>query len=261
MAQTQAKDNLANKPVSSGGVSDGDKGDITVSGSGGTWTIDNGAVSNAKLGTGIDAAKLADGSVSNAEFQYLGGVTSDIQTQINAKQATLVSGTNIKTVNGTTLLGSGDLTVATSYTLVASLANDLVTGANTTLNNVTGLVFTYAANSIYRIHIYGAVSAAATTTGNGFAFDLSSAVTAIWLQHIHQLANSGTITGGSSVADAASIGVSSGVPVANAFIPVYGTGLLRTGANTGTAQLQYRSEVAAVSTLRAGTVLLVEKIG
>lgn len=63
-------------------------GDVTASGTGSVAaTIANLAVTNAKVATGIDAAKIADGSVSNAEFQYLGGVTSDIQTQLNAKQA------------------------------------------------------------------------------------------------------------------------------------------------------------------------------
>jgi hypothetical protein len=46
-------------------------------------TITNIENADIKSGAAIDAAKLADGSVSNAEFQYLANVTSDIQTQFN----------------------------------------------------------------------------------------------------------------------------------------------------------------------------------
>lgn len=38
--------------------------------------------------------------------------SSQVDTLLAAKQATLVSGTNLKSINGTTLLGSGDLTVS-----------------------------------------------------------------------------------------------------------------------------------------------------
>lgn len=48
-------------------------------------------------------------TVTSTELGYVSGVTSAIQTQLNAKQATLVSGTNIKTVNSVSLLGSGNI--------------------------------------------------------------------------------------------------------------------------------------------------------
>lgn len=51
--------------------------------------IDAGTLDAARLPTGIDAAKIGDGSVSTTEFQYLNSVTSNIQTQLNGKANTL----------------------------------------------------------------------------------------------------------------------------------------------------------------------------
>ena len=52
-----------------GGIDDGDKGDITVSNSGDTFTIDNGVISTAKIADdAITNAKLATNSVSQAKM-------------------------------------------------------------------------------------------------------------------------------------------------------------------------------------------------
>ena len=64
------------------------------------------------LPTGIDAAKISTGLISNAEFDYLNGLTDNIQTQFTGKQDTLVSATNIKTIEGQSLLGSGNIDLA-----------------------------------------------------------------------------------------------------------------------------------------------------
>ena len=176
-----------------------------------------------------------------------------------SKQDTLVSATNIKTINGSSVLGSGDLVVSSGYHLVATLSGDQATGANVTPVTLTGLVFSYAANSKYRIWFMGNVAPTAATTGCGFQFDLSSAVTSISVRFSHQLANTGTLSGGHSIADDASVGVSSGMPGTSTY-PVSGEGILITGANTGTAQLRFRSETTAVTTCKSGFTLVIEKI-
>lgn len=52
-------------------------------------TITNIENADIKVGAAIDATKIANGQVSNTEFQYLDGVTSAIQTQLNDKVSNL----------------------------------------------------------------------------------------------------------------------------------------------------------------------------
>lgn len=74
----------------------------------------------------IDASKIADGSVSSTEFQYLGGVTSDIQTQLGDKLP-LAGGTMTGTITSQTIIPSA----ASTYNLGASGNNYLNVYANT----------------------------------------------------------------------------------------------------------------------------------
>ena len=58
---------------------------ITTVGTIGTGTWQGTAVANAYIGTGINATKLADGTVTNTELQYINSLTSNAQTQLNSK--------------------------------------------------------------------------------------------------------------------------------------------------------------------------------
>lgn len=78
--------------VSSGSLSDGDKGDIVVSGSGATWTIDTGVVSTSKMGGDVTTAgkALLDDADATAQRVTLG--LGSIATQ-NANAVSITGGT------------------------------------------------------------------------------------------------------------------------------------------------------------------------
>src|SRR5210317_957779 len=65
-------------------------GDITIADTG-VAAISSGVVVNDDINSSaaIDATKIHDGSVTNTEFGYVGVLTSDAQTQIDSKQATI----------------------------------------------------------------------------------------------------------------------------------------------------------------------------
>jgi hypothetical protein len=101
-----------------GGISDGDKGDITVSSSGATWTIDNGAVTYAKMQDVSAASKLIGrGSASGS---------GDPQE--------ITIGTNL-TMSGTTLSAAGSIAGSTGSTDNAIIRAD-GTGGSTIQGSV-----------------------------------------------------------------------------------------------------------------------------
>lgn len=65
-------------------------GNITVN-SAGSVLINNGAIVNNMLATGIDPLKINPSTVSSTVFNYLANVTSDIQTQINAISSSITA--------------------------------------------------------------------------------------------------------------------------------------------------------------------------
>lgn len=69
---------------------------------------------NAATGGGIGWADLAGkpSTFPPEDHSHVISDVTDLQTSLDGKQDTLVSGTNIKTVNGVTILGSGDLVIS-----------------------------------------------------------------------------------------------------------------------------------------------------
>ncbi len=88
-----------------------------------------------KVGAAINAAKIADGSVSNAEFQTLDGVTSAIQTQLNGKQPV---GDYITELTGdVTATGPGSVVATISGLDATKIANGSV--SNTEFQYINSL--------------------------------------------------------------------------------------------------------------------------
>ncbi len=212
----------------------------------GTVTLPNSTVTDAML-----SGSISDAKISSA-------------TTWNAKQSALVSGTNIKTINGTTLLGSGDIGVSgTSTATYVNLANNF-SSSSTTESAVTGWSFAVTAGKAYRVEVVGLYQTAATTTGGELGFFLTNS-------------GVGTIAGsaeGAIVSTAAATSLSQQIRAIGA-ADLAGSNLITTGVTainsphyikatvvfictvSGTFNVGWASEVnASASQLNAGSALI-----
>ena len=108
---------------------------------------------------------------SLTELSYVKGVTSAIQTQIDSKQATLTSGTNIKTINSTSILGSGNY--ATPFELVVAASDETTALATGTAK------ITFRMPRAVTLTAVRASLTTAQTSGTIFTVDINESGTSI----------------------------------------------------------------------------------
>ena len=100
------KDNGNVAEIGGSGISDGDKGDITVSNSGDTFTIDDDAITTGKISAGaVNDGKLASNAVTNVKVASNAAIAGSKISPTFTSNITLASTTNgqalIITKNGT----------------------------------------------------------------------------------------------------------------------------------------------------------------
>jgi hypothetical protein len=146
---------------------------------------------NIKSAAAIDAAKIADGSVSNAEFQRLDGVTSDIQTQLDAKGVGDITAVNTAADSG---LAGGAASGDASLTVDPS---NLTDGSGITVDTSNDLMILedVTDGTVYKVNPsqFSSGSAGALTDGdsdftlsdgvaNGIHYELDNTDMADWNQ-------------------------------------------------------------------------------
>jgi hypothetical protein len=144
---------LANSSVNYGGVSLSLGGSDTtpafnlVDATGYPGSSITGTIGNSQVATGIDAAKLADGTVSNTEFQYINSLSSNAQTQLSGKLTASNNLSDIGTAStARTNLGLG--TIATQASSNVAVTGGSITGIGSPSSNSDVAIKSYVDDAV-----------------------------------------------------------------------------------------------------------------
>jgi hypothetical protein len=172
-----------------------------------------------------------------------------LQAALDGKQAALVSGTNIKTINGTSILGSGDLTVSGGSPAITS--NQIAYGTGSSITSSPNLLFrgdTLLVTGVSRASKFFA-QAAGTNASTYVSEVLNSAGTA----PLFSVSETGAIRFGGSAnnrLENAVLAWNSGNPVYTAGLAVSGTGAMHTFRS---ANVHVPTTSATVSVVNSST--------
>jgi hypothetical protein len=159
-------------------------GDVNGSGTGSfTTSIGSNKVTDAMLfSTNLKKWSLLDTSYTTSTTQGGGRLKQADWNTFNNKQAALVSGTNIKTVNGSSLLGSGNLTVTDATAL--KIANNL-SDVNSTITSKQNLGF---GTKVVYVSDYASIQTAVNSVSAG------ADVTFIFPTNTYNIASGANVT-------------------------------------------------------------------
>lgn len=218
-------------------------------------------------GNHASAGYLTSSAIGTTVQAYDADLTSWAAILPSAKQDTLVSGTSIKTINSTSLLGSGDLVIGgsapTQYYFRKNTATTLTSATgNQSIFGLTSGV-TVQANTIYEVECEFQLTTSGTTSHTeAFGFTLATATVTNMSVAVNRLAGSTTSSAlGAYLTSVTPVAVTGALTTAQTGIyKVHGTIAFGTGGSINPV-IAFSAAPGGTSTIVLGSWMKVTAIG